>query len=278
MNPLRGDPKETQRRLEEKGFRLEETGLPGTLTVLEAPFSAGATEEYLLGRYYLQDASSALAGFALEPRPGEAIADLCAAPGGKTIQIAGMTGDRAAIFAFDADPARARALESNLQRCGVQSAAVYPRPAQEAQAMGLQFDRILLDAPCTGEGVVQRDPGRRMGHLGEYEACARDQRELVDLAQRLLRPGGLLVYSTCTLAPEENELQVQRAVLESGFKAEPLPPLLRDLRLNGHALRPGLTRIAERDLHPSVALGAHALPFPHRTLGFFVARLRKEAS
>lgn len=278
MNPLRGDPNETRRRLEEKGFTLEETGVPGTLKVLEAPFSAGATEEYLLGRYYLQDVSSALPAFALEPRPGETIADLCAAPGGKTVQLAAMTGDRAAIYAFDSDPARVQALESNLQRCGLMSTAVYERRAQDATALGISFDRILLDAPCTGEGVVQRDPGRRMGHLGEYEACARDQRDLVDLAHKLLKPGGLLVYSTCTLAPEENEVQVHRAITELGFTAEPLPPTLRDLRLNGAPLKPGLTRVAERDLHPGVALAAHALPHPHGSLGFFIARLRKGAS
>jgi tRNA (cytosine40_48-C5)-methyltransferase len=278
LNPLRGDPRETRRRLEEKGFRLEESGVPGTLRVAEAPFSAGATEEYLLGRYYLQDPSSALAPLALEPRPGERIADLCAAPGAKTVGLAALAGDRAALFAFDADTDRARGLQSTLQRCGVAGAAVYARPAQDAEQLGLTFDRILLDAPCTGEGVVQRDPGRRRGQLNEYATCARDQADLLGVAHRLLRPGGTLVYSTCTLAPEENELQVQEAVDRLGFRIEPLPDAVRNVRFRGQPLRPGLTRVLERDLAPEIAQAAHALPHPHGTMGFFLARLRKGAA
>jgi tRNA (cytosine40_48-C5)-methyltransferase len=276
LNPLRGDPEATLRRLREKGFELDSSGVPLTFTVRAAPFSAGATEEYLLGRYFLQDVSSALAPFALEPRPGEVVADLAAAPGGKTIQMAGLMQDRGALFAFDPDPSRARALESNLNRCGVTSAAVFVRPGEDAAHLGLSFDAVLVDAPCTGEGVVARDPARRMGHLGEYAACARDQWSLLSAAAGLVRPGGRIVYSTCTLAPEENEFQVARAVQELGLKVEPLPRRLRDVRLGGHALLPGLTRVGDRALPPELAHTAHALPHPHGCLGFYVARLRKE--
>lgn len=278
FNPLRGDPRETRRRLEAKGFRLAESGVPGTLRVEEAPFSAGATEEYLLGRYYLQDPSSALAPLALEPQPGELIADLCAAPGAKTIGLAALAHDRAGLIAFDADVDRARGLQSNLQRCGVTSAAVYAQPAQAAERLGLRFDRILLDAPCTGEGVVQRDPGRRRGQLNEYATCAREQSDLIALAHRLLRPGGLLVYSTCTLAPEENEFQVQDAVDRLGFEIEDLPESVRGIRLGGAGLMPGLTRVIDRDLTPDLTKAAHALPHPHGTMGFFLVRLRKGAA
>jgi len=275
FNPLRGDPRETHRRLEEKGFRFSDSGVPGTFRVDEAPFSAGATEEYLMGRYYLQDPSSALAPLALEPKPGDVIADLCAAPGGKTIALAAMAQDRAAIFAYDADPARARGLQSNLYRCGVTSAAVYATPAQSARRLGLTFDRVLLDAPCTGEGVVQRDPGRRRGQLGEYASCAREQADLLTVARDLLRPEGVLVYSTCTLAPEENEFQVQHAIDELGFEIEPLPRAVQNVRFSGQALMPGLQRVIERDLSPAMTKAAHALPHPHGTMGFFLARLRR---
>lgn len=275
LNRARGDPRETLRRLQTKGFGLRATGLPHVHEVLEQPFSVGATDEYLFGRYYLQDAASVLAPLALEPRPGERVADLCAAPGGKTVVLADVTDNRAALLAFEADPDRARALESNLQRCGVRSAAVYPVPGERAVELGLTFDRVLLDAPCTGEGVVQRHPGRRRGHLGEYAACARVQRSLIEAASELLRPGGVLVYSTCTLAPEENELQIQAALASGRFELEALPAPLRDVRLQGRALLPGLTHVAGTDLDPRLERAAHALPHLHGTLGFFLARLRR---
>lgn len=278
MNPLRGDPAETRRRLEEKGVRLQESGIPLTWQIVEAPFSVGATEEYLTGRYFLQDVSSALAPLALEPRPREKIADLCAAPGGKTIGIAGLTHDDAAIFAFDANPDRVQALESNLHRCGVTSAAVYSASAQEAADLGIQFDRILLDAPCTGEGVIAKDAGRRQGQLQEYASCAVQQHELLGVASKMLRPGGVLVYSTCTLAPEENEAQVDAAIKEFGFRVETLPVALRELKIQGHPLAPGLLRAGPAAFDPSLKLTAHALPHPHGCMGFYIARLRKEAA
>lgn len=278
LNALRGDPQETVRRLEAKGVRLAPTALPAAWEVLETPFSVGATEEYLMGRYYVQDLSSLLASLALEPRRGERIADLAAAPGGKTVALADAVDNQAALFAFEPPGDRVRSLESNLHRCGVTCAAVCPWPGQEAPGLGVTFDRVLLDAPCTGEGVIQRDPNRRKGHLGEYEACASVQWELLDAAARVLKPGGRLVYSTCTLAPEENELQIQRA-LESGlYDVEDLPAALRKVRLGDAPLLPGLTQVGPLRLDPRVARTAHALPHPHGTLGFFVACLRRRAS
>lgn len=278
LNPLRGDSQETIRRLTEKGFELEASPVPLTHLVRSQPFSIGATEEYLLGRYFLQDLSSSLAPLALEPQQGELIGDLCAAPGGKTIELAGLTQDRAALLAFDNDPERARALTSNLDRCGVTSAGVYATSALEAERLGMAFDRILLDAPCSGEGVVQRDPNRRKGQLGEYAACAAQQAELLALAHRLLRPGGLLVYATCTLAPEENEFQIHAAMEQHGFQLERLPAFLRDLRLAGRPLHPGLTRVEDHEFHASLKEAAHVLPHLHGCLGFFLARLRKEVT
>lgn len=276
LNGLRGSPKDTLRSLEAKEFKLQPAGPPGSYAVLEQPMSVGATEEYLQGRYYVQDASSTLAPLALDPRPGETIADLCAAPGGKTVHIADQTRGESAIFAFELTPERARSLVSNLNRCGVDGAIVFAQPAQEATRLGIEFDRVLIDAPCTGEGVLQRDPSRRQGHLGEYEACAKAQSELLRTAHSILKPGGIAVYSTCTLAPEENELQVAGA-MEMGFEVEALPAVVQELRMGGNALVPGVTSIPEQTVPPEVARTAHALPHLHGCLGFYVARLRKVA-
>jgi NOL1/NOP2/sun family putative RNA methylase len=275
LNPLVGEPRRTLELLQRKGFRLEPTGLQLAWRIAEAPFAPGATPEYLMGLYHLQDLSSQLAVEALEPAPGERVFDLAAAPGGKTIQIAQRMENTGSIHAFDPEPSRAQALRSNLARCGVLNAAVHVRKGQDTTALGLTADRVLLDAPCTGEGVIQRDPTRKRIQLDEYERCARDQAELLEAATRVLRPGGLLVYSTCTLAPEENELQVAHALETLPLKIEPLPPGVADLRPGGRPLTPGLTDVAGRRLSDAVALSRHTLPHLHDCLGFYLARFRR---
>lgn len=275
LNRLRGPPRETMSRLEAKGFRLARTEIPGAMRIDEAPMSPGATHEYLQGRYFLHDVSSQLAPLALAPEPGDRVADLCAAPGGKTVAIADMMENSGAIAAFESNPERHRSLTANLSRCGVLNTATWARPGQTASRLQEQFDRVLLDAPCTGEGVVSRDPARRRGQLREYQACAQEQAQLFDVAARILRPGGILVYGTCTLAPEENELQVNRAVQELGFRIDDLPAVVRELRLGGHPLMPGLAAVAGRGLHPDMTKTAHALPHRNGCLGFYVARLER---
>lgn len=278
VNGLRGDPEKTVEALHRKGFRLTRMPLPQSFRIDEAPFSAGATPEYLQGRYFLQDLSSQLAVSALEPKPGESIADLCAAPGGKTVAIADTMGDEGVIAAFEPDADRHQGLVSNLSRCGVAMAATYHRRAQDGEALSGRFDAVLLDAPCTGEGVIQRDPSRKLGQLQEYAACAKEQERLFETAAKLVRGGGRIVYSTCTLAPEENEAQVDAAIRDHGLVVEPLPAPLRNLRLEGKALVPGLTRAGPLRFDAAMERTAHALPHLHGCLGFYVARLRKEGS
>lgn len=276
-NSLRGDPADTARRLRGRGVEIEPGPLPSSARVLASPFSVGATPEYLLGRYFLQDLSSQLAPLALDPRPGQRIADLSAAPGGKTVAIADLMHDDGVIASFEISPERHKALASNLARCGVTSCATWALAGERVRDLGMEFDAVLLDAPCTGEGVTARDPRRRTGQLREYAECARQQRSLLEAAAAVLRPGGRLVYATCTLAPEENELQVAHAASTLGLAIEDLPPAVREARLNGAALLPGLARAGPHELPAEVRRTAHALPHLHGCLGFFVARLRKEA-
>ena len=278
LNGLRSPPEETLARMRARGMKLEEGPFPQSAKVVETEFSAGATPEYLSGQYFLQDLSSQLAPTALDPKPGERIADLSAAPGGKTVAIADMMGDDGLIAAFEIDPDRHGALGSNLARCGVTSCVSYAKPGQAATQLEEEFDAVLLDAPCTGEGVVSRDPRRRMGQLQEYETSAREQASLLETAAKITRPGGRIVYATCTLAPEENELQVERAVRDLGLVIERLPQSLREVRIGGNPLFPGIKKLGVRDLRPEIAETLHALPHLHGILGFYVALLRKEAS
>lgn len=277
-NGLRAEPGHTVESLRSKGFELADAGLPGAYRVDKAPISSGATQEYLQGQYFLQDLSSQLAPMAIEAQPGETIADLAAAPGGKTIAMADAMRNQGSICAYDPDRSRHRALVANLARCGVYNTATWEAVGQTAGAFPETFDAVLLDAPCTGEGVIQRDPSRRQGQLQEYESCANEQWDLLRTAHRILKPGGRLVYATCTLAPEENEFQVDRAVRELGFTIRPLPKSLRDLRLMGEPLMPGLSKVMDQTMTSGIELTAHALPHLHGCLGFYVARLEKGAS
>lgn len=273
-NPLRADPEYTRQRMETRGFSFAPSGVPGTDRVIDAPHPPGATDEYLFGFYTLQDASSALAPMALEARPGQRVLDACAAPGGKTIQLAQTRG--VAVHAFEPDPARRRALVSNIQRCGANAVAVWPHEAQTLAALPWRFDVILVDAPCSGEGVAGRDPSRRHGNLQEFDACQKAQASILDSAWGALEPGGVLVYATCTLAPEENERQLHRFMKRHQARVEPLPEAVRNVRVNGKPLLPGLTRVGEQDLDPGLKHTRHTLPHLHQTQGFFLARVRKE--
>ena len=159
------------------------------------------------GVYYLQEASAMSAVALLDPQPGEKVCDLCAAPGGKTTQIAGRMGGKGFLLCNEINPKRAKILSRNIERMGVGNALVTnEHPARLAQAYGGFFDRVLIDAPCSGEGMFRKEEAAVTDWSQEtVEMCARRQAEILESGAGLVRPGGRLVYSTCTFAPEENE-------------------------------------------------------------------------
>ena len=167
----------------------------------------GGSIAHAAGAFYLQEASAMASAAALDARPGERILDLCAAPGGKSTQIAAALGDAGLLVSNDPEPGRARALAGNLERMGVPNAIVVSElPAKLADAWPERFDAILVDAPCSGEGMFRRDPqSRAEWSPASPEGCARRQAGILDCAARMLRPGGRLVYSTCTFNRPENE-------------------------------------------------------------------------
>jgi NOL1/NOP2/sun family putative RNA methylase len=218
------------------------------------------------GAYYLQDPAAMGVVPLLDPRPGERVLDLAAAPGGKATHIAGRLGDDGLLWAHDASPARADALVSNLERWGTSVAVVSQGDAAALGPLIGRFDRVLLDAPCSGEGMFRKsDAARERWSPQHVEACARVQLGLLDLATDLVRPGGVVVYATCTFAPEEDE-----AVIEALLRRRP------DLELEdlaALALRPPAP--------PAETLAAVARAgarwWPHRAPGdgHFAARLRR---
>ena len=164
------------------------------------------------GVYYLQEASAMAPVALLDPKPGERVCDLCAAPGGKTTQIAGRMRGQGFLLCNEINPKRAKILSRNIERMAVANALVTnEHPATLAQRFAGFFDRVLVDAPCSGEGMFRKEEAAVTDWSQEtVEMCARRQAEILSSAAELIRPGGRLVYSTCTFSPEEDEQAVAR--------------------------------------------------------------------
>lgn len=270
-NPLRIEPCLLEERLRAQGWVLARRAWnPLFFEVLQGP-PPGATLEHWLGYYYVQEETSLFPPLALEPQPGERILDLCAAPGGKTSYIAYLMNNRGLLVANDPDSLRLKALMPNLFRLGVLCAVVTEyRGEQFPLPSGPLFDRVLVDAPCTSEGNVRRSfrllPGAPLEAVRRMSSL---QKGLLRRAVELTKPGGVIVYSTCTFAPEENE-EVVRAVLNSH------PVSLEWLEFPVPHER-GLTEWGGRELGKEMQACVRFYPHHFNSGGGFVARLRKSA-
>lgn len=264
VNTLRINANALTKRLTDKGFTLRETDMPDCLEVTAEPYSIGASAEYLLGYFYVQDKSSVIPPLALAPAPGDVVIDMAASPGGKTTQLAQMMDNRGLLLAIEVEVARIAGLRSNLGRCGVMNAALFHMDARDIARLDVKADKTLLDAPCTGEGVIAKDRTRKISRgIEDIRYCSGLQEELIDAACACLKPGGILVYSTCSFAPEENECNVDYAIKKYGMKVEPLP-----------YGEPGFETFGDLRFDPQVKNARRLYPHMHGTSGFFVARLK----
>ncbi len=227
---------------------------------LRANTRPGASLAHTCGAFYLQEASAMVSAAVLNAQPGEKILDLCAAPGGKTTQIAFAMRGQGVLVSNEPIPNRAKVLAENLERLGVVNAiAVNEYPERLAQKWSGYFDAVLVDAPCSGEGMFRREPASRdEWNPRSPEGCARRQAGILDSAAELLRSGGRLIYSTCTFNRTENEGSI------SAFLNRHPDFVAEDFSLNGIGdSENGMLRV-----------------WPHRVRGdgHFVARLRKLGS
>jgi 16S rRNA (cytosine967-C5)-methyltransferase len=207
VNALKAERSQVRQALASVGIRSQPLeGLPQGLRLLDSPGAIEALPGYREGYWSIQDGAAQWAVIALAPQPGELILDLCAAPGGKTTYIAELMGNQGSVYAFDKHHARLRRLAENVERLGVTNVSVKPAVDILSYAETLQADRILVDAPCSGLGTLHRHPDARWRRQPQQlPQTAELQGQILEKATTWIKPGGLVVYSTCTLNFQENE-------------------------------------------------------------------------
>ncbi len=255
-------------RLAGRGFRTRRVeGLPGFHQVEEEPGPVSMTPEHWLGLIYVQQASTGAAAPALGPRPGERVLDLCSAPGGKTLHMAELMDDTGCLVANEISEGRIRGLLGNVYRLGHPGIMVVAGDGRHFPE-GALFDRVLVDAPCTGEGTLRRRGGRPPEPSDSFVAhLGRVQRALLERAVRLTRPGGTVLYVTCTFAPEENEAVVSDILRSHPVELEPLELPVPHAR--------GLARFGDARFDPRLEGAARIYPHHLDSGGLFLAKLRK---
>lgn len=267
INTLKTSVAECKMRLEKLGATLTAFPAGRHLFILENMERPGNSVEYLAGYFHVQAISSALAALALDPQPGERILDLCAAPGSKTTYMAQLMENRGIIVANEKKWGRVSPLVTDLGRMGVTNCVISTYPGEHFPSRFL-FDRVLVDAPCSGEGrhrLVGRPPLDFSENV--QKRLPKLQKKLIVRAFDLLKPGGTLLYSTCTYNPEENE-SVVAYLLEN--RPAKLIPIRLDLDLD-----PGVEQWKEdvygRRMQECVRI------YPHRidSVGFFMAGVVK---
>ncbi len=258
VNTLKTTPQELAAAMQEHGGALElMDGLPAC-GKLDARGSPASLPEFEEGLFHVQDLSAQLVCAILAPQPGETVLDCCAAPGGKSFTMAQQMGDRGKIIAVDLYKGRVKLIQSGAARLGISS--IEARQGDAAQPMGdlPPVDRVLCDVPCSGFGVIRRKPEIRYKKFEEIERLPAVQYQILQNVAKALRPGGTVVYATCTLNPAENGGVAER-FLEENRAFVPLPIEL-----------PGIRRQLDEPAHHLTMM-----PFAGASDGFFAAAFQK---
>ncbi|ABM80373.1 RsmB/NOP family class I SAM-dependent RNA methyltransferase [Hyperthermus butylicus] len=260
VNTLKTTVEEVVEELKREGKNpIVSTRVP-VIVKFEGPYDFDRSRLYREGKFVIQEEASAAASIILDPKPGMTVVDLAAAPGGKTSHIAELMKNHGRIYAFDIDRVRIKRMRMILRRMGITIVRIFEKDAREApRILGEEIaDRVLLDAPCTSTGTIAKNPELRWRVREEgLEEIVKLQREMLEAAAKLVKPGGRLLYTTCSLLPEENEDNIKWFLKRhSEFKLVPL---------NG-----------PYDPSPLLHGTMRAWPHRHDTIGFFYALLEKK--
>jgi len=258
INTLKASEEDIVQRLRERGVKLKKVPFCRYGYWTEADFSLSTTQEYLQGHYYIQEAASQLPVQVLNPSPDDSVLDMCAAPGSKTTQLAQWMGNKGQLIALDSSRFRLSAVKNNLERCSVKNCVVFHKDSVHAADVGIKFDKVLLDAPCSGNFAIDTDWFQKRT-LDDIKAQTKIQKALLRAAASCLKRGGVLVYSTCSLEPEEDEEVIEWA--------------LDNLPLN--IVSTGLD-IGEKGITPITKLCKRIWPGKNNTQGFFISKLVKK--
>ena len=265
INQTNAKSKKLQERLHSLGVEVEKIPfLPAGYWIGKSKVSAGATAEYLLGMYSIQEAAAQIPALLFMALNGKTVLDASAAPGGKTVQLADLMDNSGAIIALDASKQRLVVMANHLERCHVSSTIVYNLDARQAATLNRTFNRILLDVPCSGNFASDSQWFYRRT-LADIERNSKVQREILSETVKCLAADGEMVYSTCSLEPEEDELNMDWAVKNLGMQIQHIDCI----GVNG------LTEVFGRKLDSQVANCRRI--WPEKTQGFFVSKLRKVA-
>lgn len=272
VNTLKTRKRELVQALTGRGATVEPLGnwTPVGLQVFESPVPIGATPEYLAGQYLLQAGSSLLPVQALDPQVNERVLDMSAAPGGKSTHLAALMKNTGILFANDPSKDRLKALIANIHRMGVRNTVVCNYDARKLPAIlgANSFQRILLDAPCSGTGVISKDPTVKASKTdADFDTLTRLQKELILAAADMCEKGGSFVYSTCSVTVEENEEVVAYALSKR-----------KDIKLIETGIpfgREGFTAFKGKQFPQSLKLTRRFYPHMHNMDGFFVSKFEK---
>lgn len=277
INHLKAESlREIKESLESQEFKLENVSWPPDAFILKSGRlrELQGTEEYKSGKIYVQNLSSMIPPLVLDPKAGETILDLAAAPGSKTTQIASLTRNQAKVIACDNNRVRYYKLKANLEMQGCPNVeALLTFGETIGRKYPDYFDKVLIDAPCSSEGRFDIREPSSFGYW-KVQKCyemAKKQKKLIFSAFSALKPGGILVYSTCTFAPEENE-----GVLNWLLRKFPGQVRVENITLPISNWLQGVSQWGKEAFDPTVRYGVRILPYQAME-GFFVARIRKAA-
>ncbi len=230
----------------------------------------GNTLEHALGYVYVQEAASMIPPIVLQPEAGEIVLDMCAAPGSKSTQIAQYMQNQGILISNDSSFVRIKALAMNMQRCGVANAIITEMEARRFGFLKDFFDKILLDAPCSGTGTISKSLETiKMWNPKMIERLSRIQKQMIINAFEALKPEGILVYSTCTLEPEEDE-EIIDFLMQKYDNAKICDIKLKIKRSSA------VLQFKSRKYNPEIKNCLRIWPQDNETEGFFVAKIRKE--